>query len=985
MAESAVTANTDGATGELAARLRAAVRGEVLDDAMSLGLYATDASMFQITPLAVVLPLDRADALAAIRCCGEAGVPILPRGGGTSLSGQTIARAVVIDCSKHMTRLLELNVEGRWARVEPGLVRDNLNAVLLPHGLHFAPDPATTSRANIGGMIANNAAGMRSILYGTTIHHILGADLALATGEVLNLGPIDEAGLEAKSRLRDREGEIYRGFRALIDRNRDEILARYPKVLRRSGGYMLDAFAGPLPWNMARIIAASEGTLGLLLEATVRLEPLPRLRGLCIPHFATLQQCLAAVAPIVALGPSAVEVTDGIIIDRARKSLLTRDLCGYIEGEPAGILTVEFSGDDGGEIAEKLERVAALLKGMGLCYACPVMLGAREQANAWTMRENALGLMTTVRGDRKPVPFIEDAAVPVESLHAYITEVFEICAKHGRKVSVFAHASVGLIHVRPLLDLHQPEEMAVFHAIQEEVFEAVVRYKGSWSGEHGDGMVRAQFNERFFGPQLYGAFMELKRLFDPRGLMNPGKIVDTPPVEENMRFFPGYSQQFEQTMFHYRDQEGFRRAVEQCTGVGACRKTLAGTMCPSYRATRDEEHSTRGRANALRLAMTGQLGPGAMGSDRLREVLDLCLACKACAAECPNSVDMSRMKAEVLHQHHLAHGSSAGERMIADQPRRAGLAAGRPWSGLVNMALASAPGRAALERVAGIDRRRTLPAFASETMSQWFRARGGPIWTGAEGALPPTPPDGRTLVALFCDSWMENYEPEVGRAAVEMLEASGCDVLLARPGCCQRPAISKGFLDQARREGEATLRRLAPLAAQGIPILVCEPSCATALAQDLPDLVGDEALGAGVAAAVEPIEHYLDQALRAGRLKFATPGAATGDTGPLLLHGHCHQKALFGMAATLDLLAGAGLAPRLIDAGCCGMAGSFGYEKKHYDLSMQIGEDRLFPAIRAAGPDARLAATGFSCRHQIADGTGKRALHPVELVRDRIG
>ncbi|MEN6627026.1 MAG: FAD-linked oxidase C-terminal domain-containing protein [Candidatus Sumerlaeia bacterium] len=944
--------------------LRSKIRGEVLDDPVSLGLYATDASMFQIMPLAVVVPRDREDALAAMACCAACNVPILPRGGGTSLSGQTVARAVVIDCSKYMRRLLEVNVGERWARVEPGLVRDELNAMLKPHGLHFAPDPATSSRAAIGGMISNNSAGMRSILYGTTIHHLLEVELALSTGDVLKLGPIGPNEYEAQCARPGREGELYRGFKHLIESNRAEIVARYPKVMRRCGGYALDAFARDCPWNMAHIVSASEGTLGLILEAKINLEPLPKMRALCAPHFASLAECLRAVAPIVECGPSSVELMDGIIIDRARANLLTRNMCGFIEGEPAGVLTVEFFGETREELAGKIDRVAARLRQEKLGYACPRMLDARSIDEAWTMRENALGLMTTVKGTHKPVPFIEDAAVPLEHLPGYVEEVVAICARHGRRVSVFAHASVGLIHIRPLLDLHDRAEMEVFKAIQSEVFERVLHYRGSFSSEHGDGLVRGGFNERFFGARLYAAFRELKGLFDPAGLMNPGKIVDTPPVDQNMRFFPGYRQVFDKPMFHWREEEGFRAAVEMCTGVGACRK-MAGSMCPSFKVTRDEEHSTRGRANALRLAMTGQLGPGAIASPRLIETLDLCVACKSCANECPNNVDMTRLKAEALHQHHMKYGSSPRERLFGLAPRRAAWAAG-PAASLANAAMRSGAVKLALEVMFGIDRRRALPSLAQEKLTTWFRARRRKT--------------GGRRVALFADTWSEHFETGVGRAAVEVLEAAGYEVEVVRPGCCQRPAISKGFLEDARREGTKTMRGLEPYARAGVPILMLEPSCATALTEDLPDLIDDAELGKIVRAAVLPIEDFLLDEIKAGRCKL--PWRASGEQiEKVLVHGHCHQKAIYGVQGQIALLRAASLEADLIDAGCCGMAGAFGYEKTHYDISMKMGEERLFPAIRSAGPGTQIVASGFSCRHQIQHGTGAQALHPIEVVR----
>ncbi len=960
---------------QLIERLRREIRGEVLADPVSLGLYATDASIYQIVPLAVALPLDRKDALQAVRIAGDLGVPILPRGGGTSLSGQTIARAVVIDVSKHMNRLLELNVEERWARVEPGLVRDELNALLKPHGLHFTPDPATSNRANIGGMIANNAGGMRSIRYGTTIDHVLGLDLALSTGDVLNLGTLSGEQFAAKRAMQNHEGAIYRGFRDLISAHRELIGQRFPKVPRRSGGYPLDAFITPMPWNMAKIVSGSEGTLGLILEARLKLEPLPKYTGLCVAHFPAIAEALRAVAPIVAHAPSAVELLDSVVLDLARENLLTRRLCGFIEGHPAAILIIEAMGGEPEEVQTILRGIVEDLRQRGLGYAYPIMTDMAGQQNVWTMRTNGLGLMTTIKGARKPAGFMEDASVPLEVLPKYIEDVVALCKRYQRTVSLYAHASVGLIHVRPMLDLHERSEIEVMKQMAEEVVELVMRCKGSISGEHGDGFARSGFNERFFGTALYGAFKELKRLFDPPGLFNPGKVVDAPPMDENLRYMPGYRNRFTDALFHYREDGGFRQAVELCTGVGACRKTLGGTMCPSYIATRDEEHSTRGRANALRQAMTGQLGPGAMAGERLREVLDLCLSCKGCKGECPNGVDMSRLKAEALRQYHLAHGTKLRERLFRDFPKTARLASG-PLAPLANAVMASGPVKAALDRFAGIDRRRTMPPYARQRLSVWFRNRPQTPKTGQGSAE-------RKRVALFNDTYIEHNEPHVGRAAVEVLEAAGYEVELLSAGCCQRPALSKGFVEEAKREGTRTFLNLDPFARQGIPIVVCEPSCASSLTDDLPDLIDDADLARRVSAMIKPIDLFLAEELEAGRCALEFKNGH--DPKEILFHGHCHQKALYGTGparALLSRIPGAKVSE--IDSGCCGMAGSFGFEKEHYDLSMKIGEERLFPALRAAGEGTLVVACGFSCRHQIADGVGMKARHVIEVLREML-
>ena len=950
-------------------RLRQKIRGDVVDDALSLGLYATDASMYQIQPLAIVVPVDREDTIKAIRQCAEQGLPLLARGGGTSLTGQSIGESVILDVSKHLTRVLELNLDEGWVRVEPGVVCSELNALLKPHGVHFAPDPATENRANIGGMIANNAAGMRSVRYGMTIDHVLEVDLALATSEVLNLAPLNAAQLAAKCSLLGREGDIYRGVRDLIERNAYDIRQRYPKVIRRSGGYALDALVDAHPWNLAKLICGSEGTLGVILEAKLRLTPLPRHSAVCLAHFDTLDASLRAAAPIVAEGPSAVELIDGVILRQARMHPLTRDICSVIQGEPAAVLVIEVQGDKFEDVAEQIQRIADGLN--GCTYAAPMMTVPQAIQAVWQLRASALGLMTTVEGSKKPVPYIEDAAVPPEVLGDYVGEVLAVCRKYNQPVSMFGHASVGLMHIRPLHDLHQAADIARMKQIQEEVFPLVQQYGGSWSGEHGDGIVRGGFNQRFFGDQLYGAFREVKQLFDPEGRMNPGKVINTPPVESHLRFGSDYQPLAVETRFHYRAQGGILAAAEQCTGVGACRKTLSGVMCPSYMATRDEMHSTRGRANALRLALTGQLGPDALASEDIKTVMDLCLSCKGCKGECPNSVDMAHLKAEVLYQHQMRHGVTLRSRFFGNQAGLARLASG-PQARLVNALMGSAPMRWMMKAVLGMDPKRPLPQFARQRLSRWF----------AERHVTQNADEGRRRVVLFNDTYTEHYLPQVGRAAIEVLEAAGYKVELATLGDSQRSAISQGLLDQAKRNGMQLFQQLDALLAGEVPILVCEPSCASALADDLPDLLDDAKLAQRVASRVQMLDHFLEQELAAGRctLPWKTLGPDTSQH--FLVHGHCHQKTLDGGRWTHRLLARIpGAVVGDTEAGCCGMAGAFGYEVEHAELSRIIARQRLLPRLEKISAETRVVTNGFSCRHQIADLSGRKSLHVAEVVR----
>lgn len=948
------------------------IRGDVFSDDATRGIYSTDASNYQIRPVAVVVPRDADDVRAAVRVAAEHGVAILPRGAGTSLAGQAVAEALVIDFSKYMNRLLELDVEGRRARVEPGLVRDELNAALAPHGLCFAPDPATSSRANLGGMIGNNSSGTKSILYGKTIDHVLELEVLLADGTTLELGELPAKAYRARAAGPGREAEILAGLRRIVEENRDEIARRYPKTMRRVGGYALDEFPGDLDddataWNPAKVLVGSEGTLGVTLSAWIRLEPLPRHTSLCVAHFSGLLEAIRAVEPLLPLGPSAVEILDRTVLELAKKNRATAPLAGFIEGAPDAVLLIEFYGDTAEAVAAKAAAARDALGQAGLGYAFPIFLDKAEQKRVWEVRKSGLGLMLGIKGDRKPLPFIEDAAIPIPVLPEYVEKVLDFCRGLGVDVAMYAHASVGVLHIRPVLDLRRQEDIERMIEIAERSFELVRGFEGSWSSEHGDGLVRSPFNERFFGPRIYQALKEVKQLFDPRNLMNPGKIVDAAPMDRNLRYGTSYYAPDAATAYRYREDGSFRGAVEMCNGVGQCRKVLGGTMCPSYIATRDEEHSTRGRANALRLAMSGQLGPGAMTGRRLYETLDLCLSCKGCKAECPSNVDMAKLKGEFLQGYYAEHGTALRDRLVHRSAAMASRLSG-PWAPLVNAVQGNGLVRRAMGAVAGIHPERTLPGYAKETFSAWWEKRGGAKASGRR-------------VVLFADTYLDYHEPRVGRSAVELLESCGYEVIVARAGCCQRPRISHGFLRDAKREGEKTLRELDRYLREGLPVVACEPSCASALTDDLPDLIDDDELGRRVEEGVVMIDVFLARELDGGVMN----GAFRSDFGKVLIHGHCHQKALFGTAAMKGVLARVdGLEVREVDSGCCGMAGAFGYEKEHYELSRKIGEDRLFPAIRELGAETAVVACGFSCRHQIEHFTGRRALHWVETLRGEV-
>ncbi len=947
------------------------IQGEVLFDDMSRALYSTDASLYQIWPLGVVLPRSREDIVQAVRTAAKHRVHLLPRGGGTSLAGQTVSSGLVVDYSKYLNQVLELNPSRRWARVQPGIVLDNLNHELKPYGLQFAPDVATSSRANIGGMIGNNSSGIRSVRYGKTVDHVLELSVMLSTGEELRLHNLNALELDGKRAQENREGEIYRSVSQIVDENRKEIIKRYPRVMRRVGGYNLDYLLDPNEFNLARLIVGSEGTLAFVTEAKLNLEPLPAVRATCVVHFSNLIEAMESVPVILEQTPSAVEILDQHSLELAYGNPVISGVCAdFIRGKPQAILMVEFSGVSRESLHPRIAAMQAKLKGgFKSCYASHDIWQEEEQEMIWKVRKHALGILLGIKGDDKPLPFVEDSCVPVECLGQYISRVVAICRRYQRRVALYAHASVGVIHVRPILNLKKKEDVEIMRCISEEVFELVEKYGGAWSGEHGDGLVRSYKNRNFFGEPLYQAFRRIKQVFDPLGLMNPGKIIEAQDLTENLRIDPQYVTRFPPTHFGFQEESGFDRAIEMCTGVGHCRKTLTGTMCPSYMATREEQHTTRGRANALREAMAGRLGPDALTSPQLYHVMDLCLECKACKSECPSNVDMAKLKYEFLAHYYARHGLPVRKRLLS-ATRQTG-SWGSRFARLTNFTLQSHPARWFLDQFMGIDRRRVLPLYAHQRFSQWYAST-----RACDGAQLTS-----NSVALFLDTFVDFYEPEIGRAATRLLETLGYRVVLADAGCCGRPLISTGRLAQAKRRGALLVKRLLVYVQQEIPILVLEPSCLSALRDDYLDLLDDRDSCRKVAQHIFSLDEFLskDEAWR--RLS-----ARIGD-GPkqVLLHSHCQQKALIGTESSLKVLKSL-QKTRVseIDSGCCGMAGAFGYEKEHYDLSEKIGSQRLFPAIKTASVDTEIVASGFSCRHQICHFTGRRARHLVDLLAQHL-
>jgi FAD/FMN-containing dehydrogenase/Fe-S oxidoreductase len=961
----------DPGSPRLEARLRRELQGEVLFDLFSRGRYSTDASIYQIEPLGVVVPKDRADVAAALTIAREEGVPVLPRGGGTSQCGQTVARALVLDCSKYMQEVVALDPEARRVKVQPGIVMERLNQRLRQHKLWFPVDVSTGDRATIGGMTANNSCGSRSIRYGNMVHNVRAIDAILADGTAARFAEVPgNFGEEVEP---ERYRGLVRDMRALHRREAEEIDHRFPKLLRRVGGYNIDMVAPTSPGaghNMAHLLVGSEGTLGFFTEIELDLQPIPPHRVLGICHFPTFYQAMDATQHIVKLGPSACELVDRTMIELARDIAMFRPIVDrFVQGEPAAILLTEFAGEDADDNLRRLKQLVELMGDLGFPGAVVEATDPAFQSAVWNVRKEGLNIMMSMKGDGKPISFIEDCAVRLEDLAEYTDRLTQVFHKHGTYGTWYAHASVGCLHVRPVLNVKQELDVKKMRAIAEEAFAMVREYKGSHSGEHGDGLVRSEHHEAMFGPRIVRAFEEVKDSFDPEGLFNPGKIVRPSKMDDRslFRFKPGYRQLPLDSVLDWSEWGGFASAAEMCNNNGACRKSDPGVMCPSYRATGDEQHLTRGRANTLRLALSGQLGPEALVSEEMRETMALCVSCKGCKRECPTGVDMAKMKVEFLYHYKKKHGLSLRDRAVAYLPRYAPYAA--PFAPLLNLRN-RVPALAALgEKALGLSARRSLPEWSARP----YRGAAKP---GGEG----NPRE----VVLLVDTFNRYFEPENARAAERVLTRAGYRVttpepMVGRPLCCGRTFLAAGLVDEARAEARRMLDALALTIIAGVPIVGLEPACLLTLRDEFPSLLpGDESKE--LAARAQLFEEFVASERAAGRFDLPLapmPGRIA------LLHGHCHQKAFNTAGAAAEALR---LIPELqvetFDSTCCGMAGSFGLEAEHYDVSLKIGELGVLPKMRSAAPETLLAACGTSCRHQIAEAAGRDARHIVRILDD---
>ncbi len=975
---------------QLAASLQNRVDGDVRFDQYTKMLYSTDASVFQIMPLGVVLPRNEDDVQCVLEHAVEFDVPILPRGGGSSLAGQAVGAALVMDFSRHMDEILNLNAEEGTLEVQPGKNLFSTNQKLKRHGLMVGPDPASANRATIGGCVGNNSAGSHSILYGMMVDNVLETEVFLADGSKAHFRDIKPEELPALVSPGSLEARIYEGLISLVRSNRSEILDHWPRHWRRTSGYALDRLLPPLyrdinpdqlyldsplvpdvvrnrtsnHLNISNLMVGSEGTLGVVTKVKMGLVPLPLHTGMAILHFDSVIDACAAVVDVLEVAPSAAELLDKQLMDLARAQPGWDQRLFFVQGDPAAVLLTEFYGDTEHEVQLQLAHLADHLKRRK--WNCPIteIVDPLQQETVWELRKASLNLLMGQRGQHKPFPGIEDVSVPTEHLADYLSEILNYCGtlEDVPSTAVYAHASAGCLHVRPLLNLHTPRGVNNLKLAGAYSLELARKYNGVMSGEHGDGLARSYYNESLFTPALYNALREIKSIFDPSWRLNPGKVVDAQEPNINLRFGADYETININTVFDWRTDHGFAGAIEMCNGAGVCRKIESGTMCPSYMATREEKDSTRGRANALRNALSGRIPEQELWSESMYDVLDLCLGCKACKSECPSSVDMARIKAEFLQGFYDRRGLPLFNRLMGEMPKllRLGVKIA-PWAlPFSNWMLSTGMARWFMGKI-GIHESRRLPRISAYLPST---AAGVPI-----------PHVAGRKVLLYLDTWAQFYAPEVAKASSSLLAKLGFTVQISNSlPCCGRPYISGGQVRKAKKQANRLGQALKSHVESGTAIVGVEPSCILTLRDEYLDLMENRALAEIIAANSFTLEEFLDQYewnITEDKAKTKTP---------VWLHGHCHHKSLVGNRVTLSVLSKFGFSPNEINSGCCGMAGEFGYVAKHYEVSRAIGEDRLLPAVRDIPKGEALVASGFSCREQISHFENRDAIHLAELL-----
>ena len=943
---------------EFAEHIKPNLQGEIKFDNLTKALYSTDASIYQIKPAGVITPKSNEDVSLIIEAANRFDIPILSRGGGTSLAGQTVTHGIVIDFSKYMNNITHINKEENWVTTQPGIIIDQLNNSLKHLGVHFAPDPSTSNRATVGGAIGNNSCGSHSILWGKTVDNVISLKTILSDGSDVNFGITDIKSISNADKVNNLENAIYSWIKEFNHSKSNYIIENYPKISRRVSGYNLDEITDKNHLNLAGLLVGSEGTLVTVTEAKVKVVQTPKHKGLIIAHFSSLSQSMEATVEIVNLEPSAVELVDKSILRPAKSNLGYSRLMNFVSGDPEAILIIEVNSNDELELNSKLSRVTHKLKTSGLSYEVTEIIDPTEQAKVWAVRKAGLGLMMNVKGNSKPLPFVEDTAVATALLPEYVKRFDEIVKEHGTSAGYYGHASVGCLHIRPLINLKADDGADKMFSISESISDLVLEFGGSLSGEHGDGIVRSNWNKKMFGDDIYALFKSLKITFDPNSLMNPGKIVDSYKMTENLRVSPEMEIKEIPGHFSFVEEGGFANAVEMCNGQGACRK-LDGAMCPSYMATLDEEHSTRGRANALRALISNRIPWNSINSKRIYDVLDLCLECKACKSECPSGVDMAKMKYEFLSKYYKHNSLPLRNRLFGNIANFSKL--GTFFAPISNWILSSDEFKSYMESILGITKNRNLPQFATQTFNQWFKSR----YQNQNESKPQ--------IAIFIDTFTNYNYPNIGKSATLLLETLGYQVIIPKIKCCGKPFMSQGMTEKAIYNANYNVEQLYPYVDNNIEILGLEPSCTFTLKEDYPDLIPNNPKAKALSEKIIQPEDLIQQCVAKLNNEHFTP------PGNIFYQNHCHQKSFVGSAIN-KLMTIPDCQPIEVGTGCCGMAGSFGFEKEHYDISMKVGQINLFEQLSSLSSKDQFVASGISCRQQIEHSSNVKPKHLVEFL-----
>ena len=943
---------------ELAESIKPNLQGEMKFDSLTKALYSTDASIYQIEPAGVITPKSKEDVCLVIEAANKFNIPILSRGGGTSLAGQTVTPGIVIDFSKYMNNITHINQEENTVTTQPGIIIDQLNNSIKHLGVHFAPDPSTSNRATVGGAIGNNSCGSHSILWGKTVDNVISLQTILSDGSETNFGATDIKSLGKYNNGNNLKTNIYEWIKETNHSKSKYIIENYPKISRRVSGYNLDEITDANHLNLAGLLVGSEGTLVTVTEAKIKVVPTPKHKALAIAHFSSLYQSMEATVEIVNLEPSAVELVDKSILRPAKSNLGYSRLMNFVTGDPEAILIIEVNSNDELELNSKLSKITAKLKSTGLSYEVTEIIDPSEQAKVWAVRKAGLGLMMNVKGNSKPLPFVEDTAVDTSLLPQYVKRFDEIVKEHGTSAGYYGHASVGCLHIRPLINLNVQDGIDKMFSLSESISDLVLEFGGSLSGEHGDGIVRSSWNKKMFGADIYAIFKSLKTTFDPKTLMNPGKIVDSYQMTENLRISPEIKINDISGHFSFSEEGGFSNAIEMCNGQGACRK-LDGGMCPSYMATLDEEHSTRGRANALRALISNRIPWDSTNAKRIHEVLDLCLECKACKSECPSGVDMAKMKYEFLSKYYKQNRIPLRNKLFGNIAQLSKL--GAFFAPISNWILGSDEFNSYLHSILGITKNRNLPLYATQTFNQWFKSR------------EQIEDESLDKIVMFVDTFTNYNYPNIGKSATLLLEKLGYQIIIPKIKCCGKPFMSQGMTEKAINNANYNVEQLYQFVDNDIEILGLEPSCTLTLKEDYPDLIPNNPKAKALSEKIIQPESLIEQCISKLHDDNFTP------PGNIFYQNHCHQKSFVGSAIN-KLMKIPNCQPIEVGTGCCGMAGSFGFEKEHYDISMKIGEINLLNQINSITSESKIVASGVSCRQQIGHLTNTRPQHLVEFL-----